>query len=144
MTREGTGTIGILASRKAKKVIGIEIVPEAIENAKVNAQLNQCDNLEFWCMDAQNGAKKIVGNKENIDIVIVDPPRKGCSLETLKSIEKMKPEKMVYISCAPSTLARDLEILQGMGFKIKLVQPIDLFPMTTHVECIALIQRVKS
>ena len=138
----GTGTIGILASKIAKKVIGIEIVPEAIDNAKANAQLNCQDNLEFWCMDAQDGAKKIVETKESIDVVIVDPPRKGCSLETLQAIQKMEPKKTVYISCDPSTLARDLEFLQSMGFKVETVQPVDLFPQTVHVETVALLSKL--
>lgn len=140
----GTGTIGILAAKKVKKVIGIEIVPEAIENAKKNALINGCDNISFWCLDAKDGAKRIVEEKEKIDVVIVDPPRKGCSLSTLESIMQMKPKRLVYVSCGPASLARDLVILQKMNFHIQLVQPVDMFPYTTHVECIALIQRVKS
>lgn len=139
----GIGTIGMVASKYAKKVIGIEIVSEAIGDAKINAKNNNIKNIDFYCMDAGEGAKKIVDEKIDIDVVIVDPPRKGLDNLAIESILKINPEKIVYVSCDPATLARDCKIFSEKGYTIDIVQPIDMFPHTSHVECIALIQRVK-
>ncbi|MBR2825716.1 MAG: 23S rRNA (uracil(1939)-C(5))-methyltransferase RlmD, partial [Solobacterium sp.] len=132
----GTGTIGILASKHAKKVYGIEIVKEAIQDAKKNAELNNVTNIEFMVKDAGAGANELLKRKVQPDIVIVDPPRKGCSPDTLLAIQKMNPEKVVYISCDPATLARDCKILKEYGYEINLVQPVDLFPNSIHVETV--------
>ncbi|MEG0169325.1 MAG: 23S rRNA (uracil(1939)-C(5))-methyltransferase RlmD [Anaerorhabdus sp.] len=140
----GTGTIGLFASTLAKKVIGIEVVAEAIEDAKVNAEINHVNNIEFICADAKDGANEILKRNEIIDVVIVDPPRKGCDQMTLESIVKMNPKKIVYVSCDPSTLARDCRILKELGYEIQEVQPVDMFPQTHHVECVVKLIRIMS
>ena len=135
----GTGTIGILCARRAKKVYGIEIVEDAIRDAKVNAGLNNVRNIEFFAADASRGAERLLKNKIHPDAVIVDPPRKGCSKETLNAILKMAPERIVYVSCDPSTLARDCRILSDHQYAVEKIQPVDMFPMTTHVETVCLL-----
>ncbi|SJZ33793.1 23S rRNA (uracil(1939)-C(5))-methyltransferase RlmD [Anaerorhabdus furcosa] len=137
----GTGTIGIIASKYAKKVIGIEIVAEAIEDAKKNAFINDVSNVEFICADAKDGAMKLLERNETIDVVIVDPPRKGCDQITLESIAKMNPKRIIYVSCDPSTLARDSVTLKELGYQIQEVQPVDMFPLTHHVENISVYTR---
>lgn len=139
----GTGTIGILASKKAKKVIGIEIVEDAIKDAKVNAKRNACDNIEFFAADAKNGAKKLADEKIHADVVIVDPPRKGCSKETLDAIERIAPERLVYVSCDPATLTRDCALLKEKGYNVEKVQPVDMFPNTNAVETVVSLCRKK-
>ncbi|KRG12930.1 RNA methyltransferase [Virgibacillus soli] len=133
----GIGTISLFLAQKAKKVYGVEIVPEAIDDANRNAELNGMDNVEF----AVGEAEVIIPNwyKEGIeaDVLVVDPPRKGCDQALLDTIIQMKPKKMVYVSCNPATLARDLRILEDGGYKTLEVQPVDMFPMTNHVECVA-------
>ena len=138
----GTGTIGMIASKHAKKVYGIEIVPQAIEDAKINAQVNQIDNVQFINADALKGAQMLLRSKIKPDVVIVDPPRKGCSTDTLAAIVKMAPEKLVYVSCDPATLARDVRILSNEGYRLEKVQPVDLFPQTVHVETVVLMSKV--
>lgn len=131
----GIGTIGLTMAKSVRKLIGIEIVPEAIENAKENARLNSIENAEFFCADAGKGANKILEMGERINTVIVDPPRKGCDEETLKAIKTINPEKIVMISCNSATLARDLSILLASGYKIDgSVYPLDMFPRTPHIE----------
>ena len=131
----GIGTIGLTMARNVRKLIGIEIVPEAIENAKENARLNGIENAEFFCADAGTGARKIIERGDRINTVIVDPPRKGCDEETLNAIKTINPEKIVMISCNSATLARDLSILLAAGYQIKgEVHPLDMFPRTPHIE----------
>lgn len=132
----GTGTIGILASKHAKQVYGIEVVEEAIVDAKKNAKLNHVSNIEFFAMDAGKGAQALIERNVKPDVVIVDPPRKGCSQETLDAIVTMSPEKIVYVSCDPATLARDCAYLQERGFEMEKLQPVDMFPGTIHVETV--------
>ena len=139
----GTGTIGILCAKNAKKVYGIEIVDEAIEDARVNAEINHVDNIEFFTADAKQGARRLLNNKIKADVVIVDPPRKGCSKETLDAIVTIRPEKLVYVSCDPSTLARDCVYLKEKGYTAGQIQPVDLFPNTNHVETVVLMSRVE-
>lgn len=133
----GIGTISLFLAKRAKKVYGVEIVPEAIEDAKRNAALNEIDNVEF----AVGEAETVIPNwyKEGIraDVLVVDPPRKGCDETLLHTITEMKPKKVVYVSCNPATLARDLRILEDGGYQTVQVQPVDMFPQTTHVECVA-------
>lgn len=131
----GIGTIGIFASKYVKKVIGIEIVEQAIENAKKNAVINEVDNIDFFCGDVEEVLDRLV-NKENIkpDVIFVDPPRKGLDNKTIHNIVKVKPKKVIYISCNPSTLMRDLKELEE-HYKIGEIQPVDMFPFTSHVEC---------
>ncbi len=137
----GTGTIGLFAAPNAKKVIGIEIVKEAIIDAQKSAKINGVENVEFICADAKDGAAQIVKCDEKVDVVIVDPPRKGCDEETLQAIVKMNPQKIVYVSCDPSTLARDIKKLVDNEYELVQVQPVDMFPMTYHVETCALLSR---
>lgn len=135
----GIGTISMFMAKKAKHVIGIEIVEDAIKDAKKNALLNQIDNVEFVCSDAGTFASEIAKNNQHLDVICVDPPRKGCDQKTLESILKMSPQRIVYVSCDPATLARDLYFLSQNGYEVKKVQPVDMFPQTTHVECVCLL-----
>ncbi|WP_054635976.1 23S rRNA (uracil(1939)-C(5))-methyltransferase RlmD [Thalassobacillus sp. C254] len=140
----GIGTISLFLAQKAKHVYGVEIVPEAISDAKRNAKLNHMDNVDFAVGEAEevipwwHTAQGITP-----DVIVVDPPRKGCDEKLLETIVKMKPERVVYVSCNPATLARDLKILEEGGFETKEVQPVDMFPQTTHVECVSHLVRKK-
>ena len=137
----GTGTIGLLASEKCKKVYGIEIVEEAIKDAKKNAEINQIHNISFLVGDAGKGANQLIKNHIQPNVVIVDPPRKGCSKDTLDAIVKMNPERIVYISCDPATLARDCKYLLEKEYNLEIVQPFDMFPNSVHVETVILLCR---
>ena len=132
----GIGTISLIASKMAKHVIGVEIVKEAIIDAKKNAKLNNINNVDFICEDASIAFEKLLGDKHNITTVMVDPPRKGLDEKFIKTLLELKPKKIVYVSCEPETLARDIALLKN-NFEIKEVQPIDMFPMTFHVETVA-------
>lgn len=137
----GIGTISLFLARAAGRVYGVEIVPEAIEDAKRNAEINDIDNAEF-----EAGPAEVViprWRKEGIqaDVIVVDPPRKGCDPELLDTILKIRPERVVYVSCNPSTLARDLRILEDGGYRAVEVTPVDMFPMTSHVEVVIGMQR---
>lgn len=134
----GIGTIGIFASKYVDKVIGIEIVEQAICNAKVNANINKINNIEFLCGDVENILDKVIYDKKITPTVIfVDPPRKGLDNKTIENIMGIKPERVVYISCNPATLVRDLKKFEEK-YEINQVQPVDMFPYTSHVECVAL------
>ncbi len=140
----GTGTIGLTLANKCKKVIGAEIIEQAVNDAKENAINNGITNANFICADARKVAETIIDCKEKIDVVIVDPPRKGCSVEVINTISKISPQKIVYVSCDPATLARDLKIFtETYGYSLVEVTPFDLFPRTKHVECVALMLRVE-
>ncbi|APH06459.1 23S rRNA (uracil(1939)-C(5))-methyltransferase RlmD [Bacillus weihaiensis] len=136
----GIGTISLFLAQKAKKVFGVEIVPEAIEDANRNAELNGFTNAEFAVGEAEvvipNWYKQ--GNKA--DVIVVDPPRKGCDEALLTTILDMKPKRVVYVSCNPGTLARDLHLLEQGGYETVEVQPVDMFPHTVHCEAVALIE----
>ena len=123
-----------------KEVIGIEIVADAIEDAKKNALANGRDNISFICADASKGANELIRRNIKPDVVIVDPPRKGLDDGTIDAIKVMSPERLVYVSCDPSTLARDVAKLQG-SYELKEVQPVDMFPMTNHVETVCLLSK---
>lgn len=129
----GIGTIGIFASKKAKKICGIEVIPQAIENAKENAILNNVKNSEFMVGEVERLLPDLV-KKQEADIVFIDPPRKGCDKKVLDTLLEVMPKKIVYISCNPATLARDVAILQEK-YDLGEVQPVDMFPFTSHVEC---------
>jgi len=133
----GIGTISLFLAQKAKKVFGVEVVPEAIEDAKRNAELNNITNAEFVAGEAEVVIPKWYREGNAADILVVDPPRKGCDEVFLQTIIEMKPKKVVYVSCNPATLARDLRILEDGGYKTIEVQPVDMFPQTTHVEAVA-------
>lgn len=137
----GIGTIGIFASKYAKKVYGIEIVPQAIQDAKENAKSNNIENAEFIIGDVEKGLSELIEKRRIVpDIVFVDPPRKGLDNDTIKNLLKVQPKKIIYISCNPSTLVRDLKVL-GEKYEINDITPLDMFPWTKHVECVALMGR---
>jgi 23S rRNA (uracil1939-C5)-methyltransferase len=133
----GIGTISLFLAQKARKVFGVEVIPEAIEDAKRNAELNGIHNAEFAAGEAEVVIPKWYKEGNAADVMVVDPPRKGCDEALLQTIIEMKPNKVVYVSCNPATLARDLRILEDGGYKTVEVQPVDMFPQTTHVECCA-------
>ena len=135
----GIGTIGMIASKKAKEVYGVEIVADAIKDAKMNAKNNNITNCKFYCADAQDFMKRYEGEK--MDTVFVDPPRKGCSEQFLQALVKFKPKKIVYISCNPETQVRDLKYLVSKGYSFNEVYPVDMFPQTFHVESIVCLTR---
>lgn len=139
----GAGTIGITMADKAKRLFGIEIVPQAIENARKNAALNGVSNAEFFCGDAFDGAKELEQRGIHADVVILDPPRKGCQQELFDVIKRINPERIVYVSCDSATLARDLAILAGKGYTAQEITPVDMFPRTPHVETVCLMSRIK-
>lgn len=139
----GTGTIGILASKLAGKVIGVELNADAVKDAKVNAELNCVKNIEFYEADAGKFMVELAQRQDKIDTVIMDPPRAGASLDFLKSLVALKPQNAVYISCNPETQARDLSILTRKGYKVKKIQPVDMFPHTQHVETVVLLVKEK-
>lgn len=133
----GIGTISLFLAKKAKKVFGVEIVPEAIEDAKRNAELNSISNAEFAVGEAEVVIPRWFEEGNAADVLVVDPPRKGCDEALLQTIIDMKPKKVVYVSCNAGTLARDLRILEDGGYKTVEVQPVDMFPQTMHVECVS-------
>lgn len=135
----GIGTIGIFTSKLVKKVIGVEIVEQAIDNAKKNANINKIGNMEFLCGDVENVLEKLVNvDKIKPTVIFVDPPRKGLDTKTIENIMKVKSSKVVYISCNPATLMRDLSELEG-SYNIEIIQPVDMFPFTSHIETITLL-----
>lgn len=135
----GTGTISMFLAKQSKKVIGVEIVPDAIINAKANALLNNINNIEFICEDASIAITKILHQYKQIDVVVVDPPRKGLTIEGIETITKLKPKRVVYVSCDVSTLARDVLLFNKLGYKLNNIEAFDMFPNTLHVESIALL-----
>ncbi len=139
----GTGTIGLSMADKAGKVIGVELVPQAVEDAKKNAALNGIHNAEFLCMDAAKAAAMLSGRGEKPDVIILDPPRKGCDSELIETVVQMTPKRVVYVSCDPATLARDLKLFASKGYEPQAAIPVDMFPRTAHVETVVLMSRVK-
>lgn len=137
----GTGTITLFLSQKAKKVYGVEIISPAIDNANVNAELNSVDNAEFFVGKSEERIPEFTENGISPEVIVVDPPRKGCDIKLLEAIGKAKPERVVYVSCDPSTLARDLKVLEEQGYKTEIVQPVDMFPHTSHIENVALLTK---
>jgi len=140
----GTGTISLFLAHKAKHVIGIEIVEPAIINARENAKRNGYDNTEFIVADAAVEMPKLYKAGVRPDVIVFDPIRAGCKEEVLTSAAGMEPKRIVYVSCNPATMARDIEILTHYGYELKEVQPVDMFPMTAHVEAVALLTRSKA
>ena len=133
----GIGSISLFLAQKATKVYGIEIVEDAIKDAKINAKLNNLNNVEFYVGKAEEVVPKMYSEGKTANVVVVDPPRKGCDEKVLDTIVSMKPDRVVYVSCNPSTLARDLAYLDERGYKCVEIQPLDMFPHTMHVECCA-------
>ncbi|WP_375057179.1 23S rRNA (uracil(1939)-C(5))-methyltransferase RlmD [Zobellella sp. DQSA1] len=137
----GIGTIALFMSRKAHRVIGIELVPEAITDARANAALNAITNVEFHQGAAELLVPELYAEGVRADVVVVDPPRKGCDPALLETLARMRPERLVYVSCNPKTLARDLAWLTDHGFVLEQATPVDMFPHTMHVETVALLTR---
>lgn len=137
----GTGTITLCLARHAKKAIGVEIVPQAIEDAKFNAAQNGMENAEFFCMDAGQAAKMLADRRTRPDVIVVDPPRKGVSADVIEAIGAMAPQRVVYVSCDPATLARDLKLLTAAGYTPQTAEAFDLFPRCAHVETVVLLSR---
>ncbi|HAT4214940.1 23S rRNA (uracil(1939)-C(5))-methyltransferase RlmD [Clostridium perfringens] len=137
----GTGTITLFLSQKAKKVYGVEIIPQAIDNAWINAKENKVENVEFFVGESEVVIPDLINKGVKADVVVVDPPRKGCDKKLLDAITNINAKKIVYVSCDPSTLGRDLQVLEENGYKTLEVQPVDMFPNTSHVETVALIRR---
>ena len=159
----GIGTISLFLAQRAKKVYGVEIIPQAIENARENARLNGIDNAEFFVGKAEEVLPEYYGKMRgtlesgggvsaatmdsaresapgaHADVIVVDPPRKGCDAVLLETIVEMAPERIVYVSCDPATLARDVKALRGKGYEMEKVRAVDMFPMTVHVETVALL-----
>lgn len=138
----GTGSIGLCLAREAAKVIGIESNVRAVEDASDNAKLNGIDNAEFHVGRAEDLLPEMVQKGLKADVIILDPPRKGCAPPLLEAVAQAQPKKIVYVSCKPATLARDLKLLAERGYDTEEVQPVDMFPHTSHVETVALITRV--
>jgi 23S rRNA (uracil1939-C5)-methyltransferase len=139
----GIGTISLFLSEKAKKVYGVEVVEDAIRDAKENAKLNDVDNVEFIVGEAERIIPDMYSKGIKADVVVVDPPRKGCDQVLLDTLVNMSPKRIVYVSCNPATLARDLAFLSERGFEVLEVQPVDMFPWSSHVECVVLMSRVE-
>lgn len=139
----GVGTIGIIASAKAKKVIAAEVNIDAVKNARENVRLNGIDNVEVIKADAGEFMAALAEEGEKIDVVFTDPPRAGCSRQFLSSLVKLSPAKVVYVSCNPETQARDLQYLTRNGYKVMRIRPVDMFPFTRHVETVVLLTKNK-
>jgi len=134
----GIGTISLFLSQKAKKVYGVEVVEDAIRDAQENAKLNGVDNVEFIVGEAEKIIPDMYDKGIRADVVVVDPPRKGCDGVVLDTLVNMSPERIVYVSCNPATLARDMAFLSERGYEVLEVQPVDMFPWSSHVECVTL------
>jgi 23S rRNA (uracil1939-C5)-methyltransferase len=139
----GIGNFSLPLARKAGNVIGIESGYAAIEDAKANAELNGITNTEFLADDLQKGLKTLLQRKTRADVIVLDPPRAGATLKTLERVLAFVPQKIVYVSCNPSTLARDLKFFHLFGFQLDRLQPVDMFPYTYHIECVAEMKRGK-
>ena len=139
--RTGTGTISLCLAQKARRVIGIEIVKEAIEDAKKNAAFNHIENAEFYAADAGEFMPKLYKEGLRPDVIVMDPVRAGCSETVLSAAAGMQPSRIVYVSCNVATFARDAKILAELGYEVKEVTPVDMFPQTMHVETVALLTR---
>ena len=137
----GAGTIGLTMAENAKQIIGVEVIPEAIENANENAEINGITNARFICDDASGAAKTLFDEGIRPDVVVLDPPRKGCSRDVLETVADMGPDRVVYVSCDSATLARDCKIFSELGYAVKEYTAVDMFPRTTHCECVALLSR---
>ena len=137
----GAGTIVLSMASKVRELIGVEIVPDAVENAKENAKRCGVENARFICADAKEAAAQLAAENLHPDVIVVDPPRKGCDLEVLQAIAAMAPKRLVMISCNSASLARDCKELEALGYHLEKAAPVDLFPRTTHVETVVLLGR---
>ena len=137
----GTGTIGLTMAQDCKQLVGVEIVEDAVNDAKANAEANEINNARFICADAPTAAEQLRKEGTAPDVVILDPPRTGCGEELVKTIRKMNPKRVVYVSCDPATLARDLKYFSENGYITHEVTPCDMFPRTAHCESVALLTK---
>lgn len=141
----GIGTIGMYVSRFVKQVIGVEINGDAVKDARINAKINQINNIRFVCDDAGRYMSRLAAEKKRLDVVIMDPPRSGSCEEFIKSLVRMKPRQVLYISCNPQTQIRDLQVFERMGYRVQgEMVPVDLFPHTVHVETVVLLSKLKT
>lgn len=140
----GVGSISLYMARRTKRVIGVEIVPDAIVNAKENAVLNNITNADFYCGDCTEVVETLLGSGEKADVAIVDPPRKGCDEKLLALLKTMNPKRIVYVSCNSATLARDASVLREFGYKLTKACAVDMFPQSSHCEAVALMVRTAS
>ena len=138
----GVGTIGLAAAGRARRVLGVEFNPSAARCAAQNARANGAGNARFLCADATAYLQGMAARGERADVVFLDPPRAGSTPEFLGAVDRMGPERIVYISCNPETQRRDLRRLAGWGWRARLLQPVDLFPHTEHVECVAVLAKI--
>ena len=137
----GAGTVGLSMADQVRQLIGIEVIPQAVENAAENARRNRIEHAEFICADAAEATKQLRSRGITPDVVVVDPPRKGCDASVLEDIAAMGPKRIVMISCNPATAARDCAHLGGLGYQTEKVQAVDMFPRTVHVETVVLLVR---
>ena len=135
----GTGTIGLVMSKKAKEVIGIELNPDAIKDAVTNAKKNNSKNIKFYNEDATEFMLKLASKDERIDVVVMDPPRSGSTSEFIDAAAKLSPGRIVYVSCNPETLERDLSYFAKKNYKVKEMTPYDQFPFTKHIEVVSVL-----
>ena len=140
----GTGTIGLTMAHRVRELIGVEIVPQAVEDARLNAEQNGIENARFFCSDAAAAAEKLRQEGIAPQVIIVDPPRKGCGAELCRTIGEMAPDRLVYVSCDPATLARDIRFLRDEGYAPERITPVDMFPRTTHVETVCLLSKLNT
>ncbi len=137
----GVGTITLAMASAAGKVIGVEVIPQAVEDARDNARRNGIENAEFFCGDAGQAALQLEKDGVKPDVVVVDPPRKGLNADTIEALHRMQPRRIVYVSCDPATLARDVALLKSKGYQLKSAQAADLFPRCNHVETVVLLSK---
>lgn len=140
----GIGTISLYLAEKARRVIGVEAVEEAIEDAVRNAKRNGVENVEFISGRVEQRMEQVLAQAGKVDVVVIDPPRKGCKISVLNAVSRLNPDRIVYVSCNPTTLARDVKLLMEKGFSLETVQPIDMFPHTAHVETCVMLCRTDS
>ncbi len=137
----GIGTIGLVAAKTAGEVIGVELNPDAVRDAVSNCRRNEMKNAKFYCADAGDFMEALAEEGESADVVFMDPPRAGSSRKFIESLAKMAPKRVVYISCNPETLARDLNLIIKKGYTVKAIQPVDMFPHTNHIECVCSLEK---
>ena len=135
----GIGTIGLSVAKQVKQVYGVEVIPEAVENSQKNAEINGIANASYVCAPAEEAIQNWLKEGIQADVILVDPPRKGLTESFIKASVSMEPKKITYISCNVATMARDIKLYQELGYELKKVQPVDLFPQTHHVECVSLL-----
>ena len=137
----GAGTISMVISKHASHVTGIENVPSAVEDARRNAAMNGVTNADFICADAAAALPELIAKGARPGVIVLDPPRKGCDKAVLDAVTASGAERIVYVSCDPATLARDVSILTQSGYSLQSAQPVDMFPQTAHVETVALFEK---